>query len=182
MMTKPPTKSDSNTATNNELELTPNNLAHSVEFCFLAEPTDVNFGGKVHGGMVMKWIDQASYACAAKWSKRYSVTVSANGIRFIRPILVGQMITVTAQIVHTGSSSMHIYVVVRACDPKVHKYVVTNRCFITFMAIDESGYPVKVDKFTPTTEEERMLEQVAMHAKEFAIQLDQDFEQKLGWK
>jgi len=65
---------------------------NSVEFCFLAEPTDVNFGGKVHGGMVMKWIDQASYACAAKWSKRYSVTVSANGIRFIRPILVGQMV------------------------------------------------------------------------------------------
>jgi len=154
----------------------------SVEFCFLAEPTDVNFGGKVHGGMVMKWIDQASYACAAKWSKRYSVTVSANGIRFIRPILVGQMITVTAQIVHTGRSSMHIYVVVRACDPKEHNYVVTNRCFITFMATDESGYPVKVNKFNPITEEDKMLEQVAMHAKEFAVKLDQDFENKLGWK
>ncbi len=155
---------------------------NSVEFCFLAEPTDVNFGGKVHGGMVMKWIDQASYACAAKWSRRYSVTISANGIRFIRPILVGQMITVCAQIVHTGSSSMHIYVVVRACDPKDHNYVVTNRCFITFMATDESGYPAKVLKFKPQTQEEEKLEQVAMHAKEFAIQLDKNFEEKLGWK
>ncbi|NQY49080.1 MAG: acyl-CoA thioesterase [Colwellia sp.] len=157
-------------------------LDNMIEFCFLAEPTDVNFGGKVHGGMVMKWIDQASYACAAKWSKRYSVTVSANGIRFIRPILVGQMITVTAQIVHTGRSSMHIYVVVRACDPKEQSYVVTNRCFITFMATDESGYPVKVNKFEPKNEEEKKLEQVAMHAKEFAIKLDQDFEEQLGWK
>ncbi|WP_404851435.1 acyl-CoA thioesterase [Colwellia sp. RSH04] len=155
---------------------------NSVEFCFLAEPTDVNFGGKVHGGMVMKWIDQASYACAAKWSKRYSVTISANGIRFIRPILVGQMITVCARIVHTGRSSMHIYVVVRACDPKDHNYVVTNRCFITFMATDESGYPIKVPQYTPETEEEEKLEQVAMHAKDFAIQLDQDFENQLGWK
>ncbi|TPH15045.1 acyl-CoA thioesterase [Litorilituus lipolyticus] len=155
---------------------------NTVEFCFLAEPTDVNFGGKVHGGMVMKWIDQASYACAAKWSKRYSVTISANGIRFIRPILVGQMITVCARIVHTGRSSMHIYVVVRACDPKDHNYVVTNRCFITFMATDESGYPVKVAQYTPETEEEEKLEQVAMHAKDFAIQLDQDFENQLGWK
>jgi acyl-CoA hydrolase len=77
---------------------------------------------------------------------------------------------------------MHIYVVVRACDPKEQNYVVTNRCFITFMATDESGYPVKVSKFEPVTEEDKMLEQVAMHAKEFAVQLDQDFEQKLGWK
>ena len=136
---------------------------NNVEFCFLAEPTDVNFGGKVHGGMVMKWIDQASYACAAKWSKRYSVTVSANGIRFIRPILVGQMVTVTASIVHTGRSSMHIYVVVRARDPKEDSLVITNRCFITFMATDESGYPVKVPAFEPKCEEEKMLEQVAMH-------------------
>jgi acyl-CoA hydrolase len=153
-----------------------------VDFRFLAEPTDVNFGGKVHGGMVMKWIDQASYACAAQWSKRYCVTVSANGIRFIRPILVGQMITVTARIVHTGKTSMHIYVVVRAGDPKDDKTVVTNRCFITFMAIDESGYPINVPKFVPDNEEDRLLEEVAEGAKTFAKRLDEDFEKKLGWK
>jgi acyl-CoA hydrolase len=153
-----------------------------VDFRFLAEPTDVNFGGKVHGGMVMKWIDQASYACAAQWSKRYCVTVSANGIRFIRPILVGQMITVTARIVHTGKTSMHIYVVVRAGDPKDDITVVTNRCFITFMAIDESGYPIKVPNFVPEDEEDRLLEEVAEGAKTFAKRLDNDFETKLGWK
>ena len=149
---------------------------------FLAEPTDVNFGGKVHGGMVMKWIDQASYACAAQWSKRYCVTVSANAIRFIRPILVGQLISVTARIVHTGKTSMHIYVVVRASDPKEDNIVVTNRCFITFMAIDDSGYPVNVPSYTPESEEDKLLEKVAIHAKEFAKKLDIDFEQTLGWK
>ena len=153
-----------------------------VDFRFLAEPTDVNFGGKVHGGMVMKWIDQASYACAAQWSKRYCVTVSANGIRFIRPILVGQMITVTARIVHTGKTSMHIYVVVRAGDPKDDKTVVTNRCFITFMAIDESGYPIKVPEYIPESKEDKLLEEVAQEAKAFAKTLDHDFETKLGWK
>jgi len=156
--------------------------ANIVEFRFLAEPTDVNFGGKVHGGMVMKWIDQASYACAAQWSKRYSVTVSANGIRFIRPILVGQMITVTARIVHTGKTSMHIYVVVRAGYPKENSIVVTNRCFITFMATDESGFPVKVDSYIPETKEDKLLEEVAIEAKQFAKTLDNDFENKLGWK
>ena len=157
------------------------NKNNIVEFCFLAEPTDVNFG-KVHGGMVMKWIDQASYACAAQWSKRYCVTVSANGIRFIRPILVGQMISVTARIVHTGKTSMHIYVVVRAGDLKESKKVVTNRCFLTFMAIDESGYPIKVPAYTPESKEDKLLEEVAEEAKQFAKALDKDFETKLGWK
>jgi acyl-CoA hydrolase len=158
------------------------NKNNIVEFCFLAEPTDVNFGGKVHGGMVMKWIDQASYACAAQWSKRYCVTVSANGIRFIRPILVGQIISVTARIVHTGKTSMHIYVVVRAGDLKESKKVVTNRCFLTFMAIDESGYPIKVPPYTPESQEDKLLEEVAEEAKQFAKALDKDFETKLGWK
>ena len=153
-----------------------------TDFRFLAEPTDVNFGGKVHGGMVMKWIDQASYACAAQWSKRYCVTVSANAIRFIRPILVGQMVWLQARIVHTGKTSMHIYVVVRASDPKDDKMVVTNRCFITFMAVDEAGFPVEVPVFTPENDEDKMLEKVAMHGKDFAKKLDQDFEQSLGWK
>ena len=85
-------------------------MAHpSTTFRFLAEPTDVNFGGNVHGGIVMKWIDQAAYACAAQWSKCYCVTVSANGIRFIKPIKVGQLVEITASLVHTGASSMHIY-------------------------------------------------------------------------
>jgi acyl-CoA hydrolase len=153
-----------------------------VEFRFLAEPTDVNFGGKVHGGMVMKWIDQASYACAAQWSKRYCVTISANGIRFIRPILVGQMITVTARIVHTGKTSMHIYVVVRAGYPKEDNIIITNRCFITFLATDETGYPVKVAPYIPATEEDKLLEEAAIEAKHFAKTLDSDFEEKLGWK
>ncbi|PCI58275.1 MAG: acyl-CoA thioesterase [Gammaproteobacteria bacterium] len=163
----------------NEVEQKPET---SVNFRFLAEPTDVNFGGKVHGGMVMKWIDQASYACAAQWSKRYCVTVSANGIRFIRPILVGQLITVTARIVHTGKTSMHIYVVVRAADPKETKAVVTNRCFITFMAIDETGFPIKVPTYEPLSEEDKLLEKAAIQAKDFAKKLDLNFETALGWK
>ena len=153
-----------------------------VEFRFLAEPTDVNFGGKVHGGMIMKWIDQASYACAAQWSKRYCVTISANGIRFIRPILVGQMITVTARIVHTGKTSMHIYVVVRAGYPKEDNAIVSIRCFSTFPSTDESGYPGKVEPYLPETEEDKLLEEAAIEAKQFAKTLDSDFEEKLGWK
>ena len=55
----------------------------AITLRFLAEPTDVNFGGKVHGGADMKWIDQAGYACAVGWSGYYCVTVYIGGISFL---------------------------------------------------------------------------------------------------
>lgn len=151
-----------------------------VEFRFLAEPTDVNFGGKVHGGVVMKWIDQASYACAAQWSGKYCVTVSVAGIRFLRPILVGQLVEVTARIVHTGKTSMHIYVSVHSGDPKDRKLVNTSRCFVTFVATDEAGYPVEVPVWKARGEDDKLLESVAVQAKDFARKLDDEFSEKLS--
>jgi len=59
----------------------------SITLRFLAEPNTVNFGGKVHGGTVMKWIDEAGYACATSWAKRYCVTAFIGGIRFHHPIM-----------------------------------------------------------------------------------------------
>ena len=157
-------------------------MAHpSTTFRFLAEPTDVNFGGNVHGGIVMKWIDQASYACAAQWSKCYCVTVSANGIRFIKPIKVGQLVEITASLVHTGASSMHIYVVVKSGDATENTTSVANRCFITFMAVDCEGSPVNVPAYVPEDERHMQLELVAMHAKDFAKQLDSDFTENIGF-
>ena len=157
-------------------------MAHpSTTFRFLAEPTDVNFGGNVHGGIVMKWIDQAAYACAAQWSKCYCVTVSANGIRFIKPIKVGQLVEITASLVHTGSSSMHIYVVVKSGDTTANTTTVANRCFITFMAVDCDGNQVIVPSYIPEDEQHMQLELVAMHAKDFAKRLDSDFTENTGF-
>jgi uncharacterized protein (TIGR00369 family) len=147
-------------------------LRSSLDFRFLAEPTDVNFGGKVHGGIVMKWMDQAGYACAAQWSAHYCVTVSIGGIRFIRPILVGQMVTLTAQIVHTGKTSMHIYIRIVAGDPKLNKMVETGHCIMVFVASDEAGYPVEVPTWQPQSKQGFALEKYAIQAKESAQSLD----------
>ena len=84
---------------------------------FLAEPTDVNYVGKVHGGVVMKWIDQAGYAAAVGWSGTYSVTVAVGGIRFVAPIRTSDLVTVHTQLIHTGTSRMHFSVDVSAADP-----------------------------------------------------------------
>lgn len=134
-----------------------------VTLRFLAEPTDVNFGGKVHGGAVMKWIDQAGYACAVGWSGYYCVTVYVGGIRFYKPVFIGQLIEVKATVVHTGTSSMHIVAEVSATDPRTGSRKLTTRCLIVFVAVDDGGDTVPVTKWSPESEEDKRLEQYAIH-------------------
>ena len=124
----------------------------SITLRFLAEPSTVNFGGKVHGGTVMKWIDEAGYACATSWSKRYCVTVFIGSIRFHRPIHIGELVEVEARLVFTGSTSMNISVEVRSGDMKSGgELQKTTECLIVFVSVDEDGRPVPVDTFTPET-------------------------------
>ncbi|HEX7336412.1 MAG TPA: hotdog domain-containing protein, partial [Gemmatimonadales bacterium] len=89
-----------------------------VTLRFLAEPGDVNFGGKVHGGAVMKWIDQAGYTCAAGWTGTYCVTVYLGGLHFLGPIFVGELVELRALVIRTGRSSLDIAVDVYAADTK----------------------------------------------------------------
>jgi acyl-CoA hydrolase len=124
---------------------------------FLAQPGDVNFGGKVHGGAVMKWIDQGGYACAAGWSGRYCVTVYVGGIQFERPIGIGQVVEVRAQVVLTGRTSMHVAVDVAARDPRNAAVQRTTHCLMVFVAVDEAGKPVEVPAHVPATDEQRAL-------------------------
>ncbi len=133
---------------------------------FLAEPADVNYGGKVHGGVVMKWIDQAGYAAAVGWSGRYSVTVAVGGIRFVAPVRVSDLVTVEAKLVHTGTSSMHFAVDVRARDPMASDAGSTDRlcthCVIVFVALDGvEGKPTPVPPWTPRDDEDRRLAEYA---------------------
>ncbi|RXR05358.1 acyl-CoA thioesterase [Pseudoxanthomonas composti] len=143
-----------------------------LTFRFLAEPTDVNYGGKVHGGVVMRWIDQAGYAAAVGWSGRYSVTVAVGGIRFVAPIRISDLVTVTAKLVYTGSSSMHFAVDVRARDPGMHglsESRLCTHCVIVFVAMDEAtNRPATVPSWTPQTEEDRLLSEYATKVMELS--------------
>ncbi|AUT58893.1 acyl-CoA thioesterase [Paraburkholderia terrae] len=134
-------------------------------FRFLAEPTSVNFGGKVHGGALMKWIDETAYACAAVWSSRYCVTVSVGNIRFRRPIHVGNLVELRARVVATGRTSMHIHVSVYAGDPKGGELLQTTDCLVVMVAVNENGSPVPVPSFEPQTEEHKALAKYAMDVK-----------------
>ena len=130
---------------------------------FLAQPTDVNYGGKVHGGVVMKWIDQAGYAAAVGWSGNYSVTVAVGGIRFVAPIRTSDLVTITTKLVYTGTSSMHFAVDVRARDPMSDGGErLCTHCVIVFVAVDEAGQPVPVPAWKPRSDEDRRLSEYAV--------------------
>lgn len=134
---------------------------NTVTLRFLAEPSDVNFGGKVHGGSVMKWIDQAGFTCAANWSGQYCVTVYVGGIRFYKPIAIGDLVEISASIIYTGNTSMHISIHVYAGNPRQQEKVKTTHCIMVFAAIDENGHTAAVPKWTPRTEHELNMEQYA---------------------
>lgn len=147
---------------------------HEVTFRFLAQPTDVNFGGKVHGGMAMKWIDQAGYACAVAWSGAYCVTASVSGIQFVAPILIGDLVTVRARLIHTGNSSMHMAVDVLARDLRKGEQRLATSCVMVFVALDSpDGKPTKVAHWEPRDDNERRLQAQARRLLALSKEMEQ---------
>lgn len=147
---------------------------HEVNFRFLAQPTDVNFGGKVHGGMVMKWIDQAGYACAVAWSGAYCVTASISGIQFVAPILIGDLVTVKARLIYTGRSSMHMAVDVLAQDLRKGEQRLATSCVMVFVALDSpDGKPTPVPAWEPHSEAEVRLQEQARRLLELSKEMEQ---------
>ena len=151
-----------------------------VTLRFLAEPGDVNFGGKVHGGAVMKWIDQVGYTCAAGWTGTYCVTVYMGGLHFLAPIHVGEVVELQALVIRTGRSSMDIAVDVYARDPKVAERRRTGHCVIVFVALGPDGKPARVPQWQPRDEIDRTLEDYAVRLAELRKQMDAEMERRLG--
>jgi acyl-CoA hydrolase len=141
--------------------MTTKNRPREVTLRFLAGPTDMNVFGNVHGGAVMKWIDEAAYICASGWSGQPCVTVYVGGIRFYKPVHINELVEVHARLIYTGHTSMHIAVDVSAGDPKQAVYVKTTHCVTIFVALDEAWRPEPVEKWIPITEEDRALEAYA---------------------
>jgi acyl-CoA hydrolase len=150
-----------------------------VTLRFLAEPSHVNFGGKVNGGAVMKWIDQAGYTCAAGWTGGYCVTLYVGGLHFIRPIRVGDLVELRALVIHTGRTSLHIAIDIYARDPKLPDLNRTGHCVIVFVSLGESGRPQTVPAWTPVSDTDRALQAYALRLIELRKLMDAELESHL---
>lgn len=128
---------------------------HKLSMTVLMTPDMANFSGNVHGGTVLKLLDQAAYACASRYAGRYVVTLSVDQVMFRQPIHVGELVTLLASVNHTGTSSMEVGIKVVAENIRNQVVRHANSCFFTMVALDDDGRPVPVPALIPATPDER---------------------------
>ncbi|NKF21135.1 acyl-CoA thioesterase [Solimonas marina] len=127
---------------------------HQLTMTVLMTPDMVNFSGNVHGGHILKLLDQVAYACASRYAGSYVVTLSVDRVTFLQPIYVGELVTFLASVNYTGRTSMEIGIKVVA--ENIRKDVVrhANSCFFTMVAVNEQHQPQTVPPLQPQTADE----------------------------
>jgi 4-hydroxybenzoyl-CoA thioesterase len=140
-----------NRAESTEPTCPPEARGHETIHRFRVKPADVGIVGFVDGGTLLEWIDMAGYATAAQWCGCHCVAASVGNVHLDRPIGVGELLDVHTSLVYTGRSSMHILVTVYSSDPTRAKAVQTFQCAIIYVAVDDTGNPVSVPRWTPVT-------------------------------
>ena len=138
-------------------------------------PDKTNFFGNVHGGDVLKLLDQVAYACASRYAGKHVVTLSVDQVTFKQPIHVGELLTFLASVNYTGTSSIEVGIKVIAENilTKVVRHV--NSCFLTMVAMDENRRPTQVPKFEPLTSDEIRRYKSAELRKEMRKELEARF-------
>ncbi len=147
---------------------------------FLAEPTHANFRGRVHGGAVMKWLDQAGYTCAANWTGRYCITAYVGGIQFLSPIHIGDVVDLKASVIRTGRTSLDVAVDITARPPQKAERRRTGHCVVVFVAVDDDGKPTPVPHWEPKSELDQALEDYARRLAELRKETDTALEERLA--
>jgi len=141
----------------------------------LMTPDTANFSGNVHGGTILKLLDQVAYACASRYAGTYVVTLSVDQVMFRQPIHVGELVTFLASVNHTGSSSMEIGIKVIAENIRTQENRHVNSCFFTMVAVDDAGKPTAVSPLRPFTPEERRRHAAAEVRKAMRREMEQRF-------
>ena len=117
--------------------------------------TDANLSGNVHGGTIMKMVDNAAGLAAVKHCGGHVVTAAMDEMSFIEPVYVGDIVTVRSSVNEAFTSSMEIGVRVEAENLATGRTVHTSSAYLVFVALDEHGKPRPVPPLLAETEEER---------------------------
>lgn len=118
-------------------------------------PLHANPGGSVHGGVIMKMMDEAAAIAAMRHGQRPAVTIAVDSITFKSPVHIGQLVTLQAKVTYVRRTSMEVSVRVHAEDPITGKIEHTNSAYFVFVALDDTGRPTRVPGLVLETEEER---------------------------
>lgn len=138
----------------------------------LMMPDSANFSGNVHGGELLRLLDQVAYACATRYCGYYVVTLSVDRVLFKEPIRVGELVTFKASINRTGNTSMEVGIRVEAQDVKTKAVRHTNSCYFTMVALDDKGKPTRVPQLKLDTPLKRIRAAAAEKRKEIRSRHD----------
>lgn len=153
------------------------NTAHSrTTITELMIPAYANFGGKIHGGILLSLMDKVAYACAAKHAGGYCVTVAVDNVEFREPVEVGDLVSLQASVNYVGRSSLVIGIKVTAENIETGNIRHTNTSYFTMVAKDKAGVPREVPALILDTESDVRRFMEAMKRKELKSQYRDEFD------
>lgn len=126
-----------------------------ISLSALMQPEDANFMGVIHGGAILKLIDEAAGACAYRFARRRVVTASIDRTSFHFPVQIGNLVTFKASINWAGRTSMEVGVRVEAEDLDNGIVTHTNSAYLVFVAIDKGGHPTPIPALAVETDDDR---------------------------
>lgn len=124
---------------------------HSMTLRFLASEGAPPQGRRVPGGTVLRWVDEAGFACASAWAKGPCITEFVGGAHFVHPIRPGDLVEVHARLASTTDTTMHLAVEVRSGGLHGGPLQEVLHCVAVYVAVDVHEQPRTVDRWNPET-------------------------------
>ena len=117
-------------------------------------PSYANFGGKIHGGILLSLMDKVAYACSSKHAGTYCVTVSVDKVEFLQPVEVGELVSMHSSVNYVGRTSLIVGIRVEAQNVKLGTVKHTNSSYFTMVAKGDDDNPTPVPKLILESKEE----------------------------
>lgn len=147
--------------------LTPKPIrASRVTISQLMHPEHANLLGNVHGGWIMKLVDEAGALACMRHAQRKVVTVAIDSMTFRQPIKIGDLIVLHAEVTYTGRTSMEAAVEVLAENPVTGERTYTNNAYLVYVALDDDGKPTAVRQLIAETDDEKRKVELAKERQE----------------
>ncbi len=135
----------------------------------LMHPEHANLLGNVHGGWIMKLVDEAGALACMRHAQRKVVTVAIDSMVFRNPIRIGDLIIITAEVSYAGRTSMEAEVQVQAENPVTGERTHTNTAYLVYVALDDHGRPTTVPPLLAETEDEQRRMERAKERQEYRL-------------
>jgi uncharacterized protein (TIGR00369 family) len=129
--------------------------ASRISLAQLSQPENANNLGNVHGGWIMKLVDEAGALACMRHAQRPVVTVAIDSMVFRKPVRIGDLVLITAEVTYAGHTSLEAEVRVQTENPITGERIETNTAYVVYVALGDDGHPMPVPPLVAETEEEQ---------------------------